>query len=211
MVQTALFDVDGTLLDSTKFIWHAFEKTLRTHDGPIITWENLRVHIGRPLREIYRDIAPRHDANILAATHDDLQKNMAHLSERFPHVLETLQTLSGAGIKLAAVSNRSGNVHDTLAHNNIDHFFDAIITSDDVVNLKPHPESLYKALELLDADTAHSVIVGDSPADIEAGKRANLETIGVLYGFHGDVLRTSNPDHVVSKFRDIVPIILRDK
>lgn len=63
----------------------------------------------------------------------------------------------------------------------MDELFDVIITGDDVIKPKPDPEGLLKALSLLEVENSDAICIGDSDADIIAGVKANVYTIGVQW------------------------------
>lgn len=209
MIKAALFDVDGTLLDTTEFIFQAYEHTLNTHKLSPIPREELTKLIGQPLGEIYKLIAPSIQHTILMETHKDFQKQNLHLSKPFPQVVETLKKLHEAGIKLAAITSRSRVTSaNTLELAGIKHFFDIIVSMEDVTKLKPDPEPLLKALDMFHMKPEDAVMIGDTYADVQAGQNTGTKTIAVSYGFHGAEVNKHKPDYLVHKFEEILPIIL---
>ncbi len=78
----------------------------------------------------------------------------------------------------------------------------------DVERHKPHPEPVLKALRALGVEAAAAVMVGDAPVDIEAGRSAGTATIGVTYGFHGELIRNSRPDAVVTTPGELRALLL---
>jgi len=87
-------------------------------------------------------------------------------------------------------------------------YFDAIISGEDVEHPKPHPESLFKALQQLEVRPEKAVMIGDTEADILAGKNAKVRTIGVSYGFHGSHIAGSKPDFIIGDIANLIPILL---
>jgi pyrophosphatase PpaX len=85
---------------------------------------------------------------------------------------------------------------------------DYVVAFEDVVNVKPHPEPVYKALKFLGVGPENTVMAGDSDADILAGKNAGTSTVGVTYGFHGMRIVESGPDFLIDSINEIVPIVL---
>lgn len=209
MIKAAIFDVDGTLLDTTEFIYQAFEHAFKTHKVDSITREHVKKFMGKPLTEIYQILAPSMDSTILADSHRSFQKENLHLSKPYLKVEETLEKLKQAGIKMAVITSRSNisSVH-TLDLAGISHYFEIIISSEDVKKLKPDPESIFKVLKVLQIKPEEAVMIGDTYADVQAGKNAGTKTIAVSYGFHGEEVKKHNPDYMVYSFIEILPIIL---
>ena len=207
MTKAVLFDVDGTLLDTTEYIYQAFEYTLGTHGVPI-TREKMKKEMGKLLREMYKIFAPTHETELLAKTHHEYQKNTGHLAVPYPRVEETLSALRAAHVKLAAVTNRhKSSSHATLHSSDLMKFFDIVITADEVKNAKPHPEPFEKALAELHVNTEDAFAVGDTKNDVEAAKSAGIKVIAVSYGFQGDTISETSPDYLVHDIKDILPII----
>lgn len=207
--EAALFDIDGTILDTGQFVFQAFRYSVRTHRGREISWDDFSRVVGRPLEECYILLAPDCDPKKLAQTHIEFQQNNLHLSAPFANSVAVLRKLSKSGVKIAAVTTRySDTLSKTLKLAGIFEFFDAIISADDVTNHKPHPEPVLKALEILMLSAEQAVMVGDADVDILAGRQAGTKTIGATYGFHGEKVRESNPDYVVDDISEVLPLIL---
>jgi pyrophosphatase PpaX len=87
-------------------------------------------------------------------------------------------------------------------------FFDVIVTIDDVEHVKPHPEPLEKALRLLDANPATTLMVGDNHHDVSGGKNAGTKTAGVAWTIKGrDYLAAYKPDYMLEKMSDLLTIL----
>lgn len=208
-IEAVLFDVDGTLLDTTEFIYQAYEHTFNNHGISPPTREELGKMMGKPLEEYYRFFAPNTDTNQLCETHRTFQAENLSLCIPFPNTRSTLTELKKAGLKIAAVTTRSKRTSvDTLRVANLLNLIDTIISREDVENLKPHPEPLFKALEQLKVEPKNAVMIGDTDIDIKAGKNAGTKTIGASYGFQGNKIIDSNPDYVVDDIAETVPLIL---
>jgi pyrophosphatase PpaX len=145
----------------------------------------------------------------LSKAHRDFQLDHLDLAKTYPSTEETLNTLYEAGLKIAAVTTRSRlSTLETLKLCNIEKYMDYVVAFEDVVNVKPHPEPIYKALKFLDIDPENTVMAGDSDADILAGKNAGTSTVGVTYGFHGMRIVESNPDFLIDSISEIIPLVL---
>lgn len=205
-----LFDIDGTLLNTREFIFQAFEYSIKHHLKKKIDREELVKTTGLHLEKSYRILTGLEDVKDLMVTHDEFQYRNFQLITPFQKTLQTLKTLGLSKVRMGAVTNRYGEqVLRSLKLADLDKYIDVIVTPLDVKNPKPHPESIYKALKKLDVVVRRTLVVGDSPLDIQAGKAAGCLTIGASYGYFGQRLIESKPDFLVSDISEILPIILR--
>lgn len=205
----ALFDIDGTILNTGEYIFQAYKYTISLHLKREITWEEVVPVLGLPFKECYRILTNLEEVDYLMKCHHQYQVQNSHSVTAYENSLKTLRELKKAGVAIAAVTSHTGEL---LIRNlniaGIDKFFKVIVTPLDVEKPKPDPESIFKALETLRVKPGRSVFIGDSPADIQAGKAAGVKTIAALYGFHGERLLKTKPDFQVDDIEQIIPIIL---
>ena len=130
-IGSVLFDVDGTLLDTTEFIFSAYEHALSALELPVPTRAQLTVTIGTPLEEIYRGLAgTRADEGI--ELHRAFQSERVGAVPAFPGTSEVLVKLSAAGIALAAVTSRSKRTSvRTLEAAGLDSLLGAVVSAED--------------------------------------------------------------------------------
>jgi len=205
-----LFDIDGTLLDTQDFILQAFNHTLSLHGEGPVSWDQLRHVLGKPLVECYQAVSASEDVQKFLPAHREFQERNLHLSKPFPGAKETLEALKRHGIIMAAVTTRgSKTAGSALELAELLPYLKLMITADDVQHCKPHPEALLKALDALNILPSRAVMVGDTSADVFAGKNAGTATVGVSYGFHGDYIKESEPDFIIHHIQDILSIALR--
>jgi len=207
--KAVLFDLDGTLLDTKEFIFQAYEYTLDKHGLPAKDRSEIAALIGKPLGTVYDILVPGADKNGLCDTHRLFQSEHLDLSKPYPGTKKTLETLKFSGLKLAVVTTRAkATAVKTLELAHVLEYIDHVVGLEDVVNLKPHPEPLLKALDRLGEEPVNAVMVGDADVDVLAGKNAGTATIGVTYGFHGKTIINSEPDWVVDDIEEIIPLVL---
>ena len=204
MKKIIIFDVDGTLLDTTEFILQAFEFVLETQNLSR-SRDEIRAQIGKPLVECYKALAPEIlYVESLASMHREFQIKNMQLSKPFVGAKEVLQKLKDSGFTLAACTTRSKITSlDTLENAGLKIYFEVIISSEDTKNSKPDPEPLLVALEKVGGVAENAIMIGDSWVDIQAGKNAGTKTIRCLYGVNQERLHVPEPDAFVSSVEEI--------
>lgn len=206
-VKAVLFDLDGTLLDTTEFIFQAYEHTLSLHGIKNVARKELTGHIGKGLKVIYSKIAPTFDTPTLMEAHDKFQSRNFHLVKSFPNVLEVINKLKKK-YNLGIVTSRRHSTRTTLKTGGLDpKIFDVIVTADDIENLKPHPEGVILALRELKVKPEEAILIGDATVDIEMGKNAGVKTVGVTYGFGGKDIAKAKPDYLIDDIGELPGIL----
>ena len=211
MFRGVLFDVDGTLLDSSDFFYRACEYTFQAHGLPARTREEVLavIRLGQPLETCYHHLSPGVSSAQLCETHRSFQMLNVQLCVPFGNTRETVRLLWQEGIALAAVTTRSRRTSlKTLELAGIAEYLSAIISGEDTRQHKPHPAPLWQALERLNLPAEQTVMVGDTEADILAGRRAGTRTIAVSYGLSGTSIAESQPDWIVDDIQQILPLVL---
>jgi len=204
-----LFDVDGTLLDSTEFVVNALRHALQTHGLPVPSASAVARIMGPPLAECYQRVAPGHDPAPLIATHRAWQREHVHLIQAYPGAADALRRLRAAGVRLAAVTARSRvSSLGTLDSAGLASLLEFTISAEDTARPKPYPDPLHLALDRLGVSPPRAAMVGDTVTDIEAGRAAGVVTVAALYGFAGESLAGAGADHCIRAVEEVVPIVL---
>jgi pyrophosphatase PpaX len=198
LIETALFDLDGTLIDSIELIRRSYEHTLRVHYGRAMTPADWLSGLGRPLRwqfAQYTDDAAEIEA--LIATYR--AHNLAHhdaMITAFPGAVEAVRALKERGVAVAIVTSKLGSgARRGLERAGFGDLFDVIVGADDVDAHKPDPAPVVAALARLGRPAATAVMVGDSPHDLASGRAAGTRTAAVAWGpFARADLERARPD-----------------
>jgi len=205
-----LFDLDGTLIDSTRLIVESYHHTMKIHRGRTFPDAEWIQGLGTPLRVQFRRFTDDPDEiQRMIATYRDW--NLAHhdaMVSAFPGAVDAVKDLKTKGARLGIVTskNRHG-VERGLALCGFDGLFDDIVTSDDLEASKPDPAPVLAALQRLGASAASALFVGDSPHDIAAGRDAGTRTAACLWGpFAREVLAAERPDYWLDSFADLLPL-----
>ena len=212
-MKAALFDFDGTLVDTTEMIYqgmrHAASTVLGRDDIPR---ETLLANVGKPLPRQMELMDAEKAELLLEAYRHHHEENHDALIQEFPHVAQALSRLRSARIKVAVVTSKR-RVSVEMALNNfpdLRNVVDRFVTMEDTNEHKPHPEPLWRGLELLGGvPKEEAAYVGDSPFDVEAAKAAGLTSVAVSWGaFSEDRLREAEPEHLVPDIESAVDVLL---
>ena len=190
MLKAALFDFDGTLVDTTEMIYqgmrHAASTVLGRDDIPR---ETLLANVGQPLPRQMELIDAEKAELLLEAYRHHHEENHDALIQEFPQVAQALSRLRSAGIKVAVVTSKRRMSVEMALDNfpDLRNVVDRFVTMEDTNEHKPHPEPLWRGLELLGGvPKEEAAYVGDSPFDVEAASKVGMPTIVVRSGGFGD-------------------------
>ena len=203
-----LFDLDGTIINTTEFVYQAFEHTLNEHGHDPIDRAELSKLMGLPLHDTYQRITTLKEIHHLFQTHDEFQQKNLQLAVPFPNTIETIQKIREKGIKTAVLTRRARrSALQTLEQNDMIALFDTIIAFDDVTAPKPDAEPVLKALANLQVYPENAMMIGDTDLDVGAGKNAGVTTVAVAYGFQGETVKELKPDFIINSIEELLPII----
>jgi len=212
-VEAVIFDLDGTLI----------EADLRMREAKIEFLKRLRMlginskafNVRRPAETIiaYLERYHRVDREILLKVLEESFKpyeveaaEKAKLRVGARRVLEKLKLI---GCKLGLASNNSRrSVEMVLEKLGVENPFNAIVTREDVRRLKPHEEMLIKAVKRLGTAPWRSLYVGDSAADVIAGRRAGVHVAAILGGADSkDRLLKSRPNYLIEGLEEVLEVV----
>jgi phosphoglycolate phosphatase len=201
-----LFDIDGTLLDSAQDICGAVQQVLDTTPCPPVTYAYLKSFIGRHLIDLFSEVLPHYtpeQIDDLIAQYRKIYLGRRHtLTRLYPGVAEALAALPGR--KGTATTKGTPTTRAVLEQFGLLPHFDHVQGTDGFP-CKPAPDVLFTALKAMGATPEECLFVGDSCADMEAGKRAGVKTCAVRYGYgKAEALACLEPDYWVSDLRELV-------
>jgi pyrophosphatase PpaX len=208
-ITTILFDLDGTLIDTNELIITTYLHTFEKYYPSKYKREDVLPFLGPTLQEAFGGVNPDQVEEMILeyrayniANHDELVKE-------FAGVFETVRTLKERGYKLGVVTTKRLDMTIKGLHlMNLAEFFEVIIASDHVKNVKPDPEPIYKALERLGSTPAETIMVGDNFHDILAGKNAGTTTAGVAWSIKGrEYVAKFEPDYMLENMVDLLTIL----
>lgn len=204
----ALFDFDGTVMDTNGLIVESWQHTVKTLTGNDISLDEIRGSLGEVLSFSMERIMPDIDPALSVATYREYQHER-YLSRinLFDGTFETLEALKNNGVKVALVTSRLANsTYKALDHFDVRKYFDAVLTAEDSTKAKPDPEPINLMVAKLGADPEKTVYVGDTVHDILAAKAAGVYTILADWSFalpKEKRLDAPQPDLVIEKMEDL--------
>jgi HAD superfamily hydrolase (TIGR01549 family) len=170
-----IFDCDGVMFDSRKANIAFYNTILAYFEKPPLTADALEVvHMStaeESINYLFRDDPHLQEAQKYR-TQVDYKQFIPFMSME-PFLEEVLEGLKRK-YQLAVATNRSNTIHPLLKTFKLDHFFDMVVSSLDVDNPKPHPESVFKIVNYFGIDAREAVYVGDSPVDRETALSAKV-------------------------------------
>jgi len=207
MIKAFIFDVDGTLVDTRKLHIDAWKRAFDEFDIEVSV-EQIQSQLGRRSIDIAKTFLPKKSAEEImriVETKWRVFREFYSYIKPIPKTKELFDFLKSKGLALALAT--SANRQDADHHVDILSIKDiigALVTGEDILHSKPHPEIFLKAAVELGINPKESVAVGDSPHDMESAKRAGMTTIGVLTGGYSKKdLLTAGADKV---YRDIAEL-----
>lgn len=184
-VTAALFDVDGTLVDSNYLHVDAWERALAEVGSPVDAW---RIHraIGQDSGRLLRSLAGEHDEAWTARATDLHSRYYAEQAGRlraFEGAADLLRALATRGVRVVlATSAPRDQLRLLRAALDADDAVHAATSADDVETAKPDPGIIEIALERAGARPSDAIVIGDSVWDMTAAARAGVHSAGVLCG-----------------------------
>ncbi len=179
-----LFDVDGTLLDSATDICGAIRGVLESTPRNDVSEEFLRTYIGRHLYDLFQDLFPdrtREHMDQMIAEYRALYLARCHASTKpYPGISEALATLPGR--KSTATTKGTPTTRAVLEMFGLLPYFHHVQGTDGFP-AKPEPNVILASLQVFGVKPEGCLFIGDSPTDMEAGRRAGVKTCAVLWGY----------------------------
>lgn len=218
-INTFLFDLDGTLVDSVPDLATALNKMLSDRQLPTYDEHVIRHWVGNGARVLVeRGLSGGAEIN-----HHHMQSDVDALLEKFlfyyrtldtkstalyEGVFDTLHALKQRGCTLALITNKPSEfIEPILSSFSLSSLFSLTIGGDSLSKKKPSALPLLYACEQLNISPSQCVMVGDSKNDILAAKAANIKSIGLTYGYnYGESIATYQPDWVFDSFSEILTL-----
>ena len=222
--QLLIFDFDGTLIDSVPDLADATNAMLTTLGKAHYPIETIRNWVGNGSKmlveralvgkiEVLEGELIQEETDHAEQVFFDAYKNLSgNKTVAYPDVDSGLKKLKAAGFTLALVTNKPIRfVPKILQSFGWQNLFSEVLGGDSLPVKKPDPAPLLHVCEALNVTPAQAVMIGDSRNDILAGQNANMDTLGLSYGYnYGQDIRELNPTVAFDDFAALVDYLLKD-
>lgn len=207
----AIWDVDGTLVDSRETIAACMAEGFARQGLPRPTYDQTRQIVGLTLQTAVETMTPGLDPAVqraitegYKAAFQELHADPAFREPLYPGAAELLERLTAAGWLQAVATGKSRRGLDrVVAANGWEERFVSLHCSDDGPG-KPDPAMVQAALAATGVPARRAVMIGDTSHDMRMGRAAGVRALGVTWGFHAaDELRGAGADHVSSTFAEL--------
>lgn len=212
----AIFDCDGTIVDSQRSIVLSMRTAFERHDLPPPEADAVRRMVGLPLFDAIARLLPADTPEDRAAplteaykvAFTELRQGNAVHEPLYPGAREAIETLDDKGwlLGIATGKGRRG-LDNTLNTHGLTGRFTTVQTAD-VAAGKPHPEMVLRAMAETGTDAEATVMIGDTTYDMEMARAAGVVAIGVAWGYHeAEELTAAGASVVLREFRELVNVI----
>lgn len=184
----AVFDMDGTILDTLDDLTNTLNLSLEEEGMPPRTRDEVRSFVGNGVGKLLERVVPQGTTEEeMAALAGAFRKNYAvHCADKtkpYDGVPELIAALRERGVKTAVVSNKVDFAVRQLAENYFPGLFDIAVGEREGVRRKPAPDSVNEVMRTLDIPRGRTVYIGDSDVDADTAANAGVDFVGVEWGF----------------------------
>jgi len=207
MIQTFIFDIDGTIIDTEKSIFIGLDNILTEHVGRRATKEDMRKVFGIPGIEGLISLGfTREEAIELHPKWSAISRKNLDTVKIFSGMKATLQQLKDNNHRLGIVTSKTrDSFYKSFSPFELDHFFDEVITSSDTKEHKPSGEPLQACLNRLGVPADQAIYIGDSIFDNLCAHNANVAFGLAEWGSHTS--EGFDAEHIFKKPQDILSLI----
>lgn len=211
----AVFDLDGTLLDSLEDLRDSVNVVLEAHNYPKRSLEEIRHFVGNGSVKLIERAVPtgtsKEEEKII---HDEYKeyydKHCNEKTKAYEGIIDVLKILKNNGVKLAILSNKPNFTVEKLNEIYFEGLFEIARGSLPEVAVKPAPDSLLRILKELNISREDTVYIGDSDVDVNTAKNAGVDEIAVTWGFRDEnFLKEKGATRFAKNSKELLELISR--
>lgn len=216
MKKGCIFDLDGTLVNSLTDLALSTNEVLKMHGLPIHDISAYNQFVGNGVKKLIERALPKEHIDLLDECLEEFyqiyDEHCLDHTKPYDGMEELIHTLKKEGIQLSVVTNKPHHLAVKIVEKLFPDTFTAILGQQDLYPIKPHPESTFIALMSMRLSKDECYFIGDSNVDIQTGYQAEMDSIGVCWGFRGrDELEKEGATYVVDVPCEIKEIIDEDR
>lgn len=188
MIDTVIFDLDGTLLNTLEDLTDSVNAVMEQYGFPMHTMEEIRSRVGNGAAKLIERVLPRGleepaYEDILAAFREHYRIHCEDKTMPYEGVVQMLAAVKQAGYRMAVVSNKPDRAVKQLCAKFFGEYVQKAFGDSEGIKRKPAPDLVYRALAELSSEASCAVYVGDSEVDLQTAAGVPMTCISVTWGF----------------------------
>ena len=213
MINTIIFDLDGTLLNTLEDLADSTNYALTESGLPVRTIEEIRHFVGNGVellikRAVEGKLEKKEEEKCLAVFKQHYKENMNNKTKPYDGILELIRALLIKEYRIAIVSNKFDSAVKELNNIYFEGLFPVALGASDTIAKKPAPDSVFKALKQLGASEKNAIYMGDSDVDVMTAKNSGLPFVGVTWGFRDEeILRAMGAEKIIHEPKQLFEIL----
>jgi phosphoglycolate phosphatase len=217
MYKGIIFDLDGTLLNTSMDIQKVLNNTLTHFSLPTISLEKTIEYVGNGAKSLVERALPVNCNVKLDEVYAHYVKHFAecdnNLTCLYEGEREVLLKLKAAGVKMAIITNKPQAATDGVYAKHLCYFnFDVVAGQSADCPLKPNPQSTLEAVKLMGLEPHDCLFVGDGETDIQTAKNAGLDCLSVLWGYRPEkLLKEAGATHFVKTYNELYRFVTDER
>lgn len=214
MLDTIIFDLDGTLLNTLEDLRDSVNFALEKQNFPLRTLSEIRSFVGNGIRLLMERSVPENtDEETFEICFNDFceyyKEHMEDKTAPYEGVNDMLKAVKNAGFKTAIVTNKADFAAQDLCKRMFGENIDLVVGSVDGRPNKPAPDGAYYAIETLKSSKEKTIFVGDADTDILTAKNAGLPSIGVLWGFRDrEIIEKEGAEYIAETVNELKNLLI---
>lgn len=212
--QVAIFDMDGTILDTIEDLADTMNYCLRKFHMPERTLAEIRSFVGNGIRKLIERAVPSGtDEDVVEEIHhcfhEYYKDHCAIKTKPYDGICEVISSLKSKGIKTAVVSNKADFAVKLLCEDYFKGLFDYSVGDKEGQRRKPYPDGVNSVMEYFGVTPSETVYIGDSEVDYQTAKNAGVDVIMVGWGFREEAyLYSIGVTKVIHKPEELMSMII---
>ena len=209
-IKAVIFDLDGTLIDSSEGIVEAFNYALKQFNLPQQPHDKIAPMIGFPLESMFQELIGISKPEMKNAFRTKAMETVVEASRPLGGVNEVVGSLFNSGYKMGIATTKiRAHIDGILEKLEWEEFFTAVIGGDEVMQVKPHPEQFEHLLKKMNCGAESSVVVGDTINDILAARQLGITEIAVRSPYGNSIQVQQLRPHFFLEDINELPDVLR--
>lgn len=210
----AVFDLDGTILDTLEDLADSVNYALKQYDLPARTIDEVRQFVGNGIaklieRAVRDNTTDEVRDSVFAAFTEHYKAHCADKTKPYEGIMQVIRILRENGIITAVVSNKADFAVQSLCEDYFPGLFDYIVGEKQGIRRKPYPDSLLSVVDKFGVSLSETVYIGDSDVDLKTAQNAGVDVVSVAWGFRDETFLIENgATTVIHKPEEILECVM---